>query len=167
MDQLALGLIIALVPLILAGLSYVTFMQPRLARKAIAILIALDVIYFASVYSAEMGARQGYTKSLEAVVADSVMVYNPMEEWSTAKMDSVKIYLDIRSRLNSQLYDTILYEHQQDMEYTSTVRLYCYIALAIFIVFFILSYLFETMKLGDNLNTKTRSGDHKKLNDRF
>src|SRR5687767_2919016 len=127
MDQLALGLIIALVPLILGGLSYATFVQPRLTRKAIIILIALDITYFAGVYSAEMGANQGYTKSLQAIAADSIMVYNPLEEWSTAKLDSIRIYMDIRNSVNSQLYDNILYEQQKDMAYTKSIRLYCYI----------------------------------------
>jgi hypothetical protein len=166
MDQLALGLIIALVPLILAGLSYATFMQPKMARKALVILIVLDVIYFSGVYSAELGARQGYTKSLQAVAGDTIMVYNPLEEWSTGRMDSLKVYMNIRNNVNSQVYDNIIYEKDKDLAYTQSIRLYCYISFAIFIVFFILSYLFETMKLSEKLTTTTKK-DVSRFNDRF
>jgi hypothetical protein len=167
MDQLALGLIIALVPLILAGLSIATFLQPKMARKALVVLIVLDVIYFSGVYSAELGARQGYSKSLEAIQADTVMVYNPLEEWSTGRMDSIKVYMDVRNTVNSQVYDNILYEKEKDLAYTQSIRLYCYISLAIFIVFFILSYLFETMKMSEKLNAKTTSKDVSRFNERL
>lgn len=157
MDQLALGLIIALVPLILAGLSYVTFIQPRLARKALMVLIILDIIYFAGVYSAELGARQGYEKSLQALASDTMMVYNPLENWSTSRLDSLKIYLDVRSTTNNLTYDNIVFERDNDLAYTQTIRVYCYVSFAVFILFYILSYLFETMKLGNKLHSKTRA----------
>ena len=147
MDQLALGLIIALVPLIFTGLAYATFVQPQLSRKVLLILIVFDIIYFSGVYSAEFGVKQGYTKALDAIAADTTVVYNPLENWSTARIDSLRIYMDIRNNLSSQAYDVILYEKERDLEQTKTIRNYCYIAFGILILFYLLSFLFETMKL--------------------
>lgn len=156
MDQLALGLLIALVPLVLAGLSLITFMHPKMARKALAVLIVLDIIYFSAIYSAELGTRQGYEKSLQVIAGDSIMVYNPLEDWSPARIDSLRIYMDIRSDVNRQLSDNILYEQEKDIAYTESIRLYCYISFAVFIIFYILSYLFETLKLSQKLDLKSR-----------
>lgn len=163
MDQLALGLIIALVPLILAGLAYATFVQPQLARKVLVILIIFDIIYFSGVYSAEFGAKQGYTKSLEAIAADTTVVYNPLEDWSAAKIDSLRIYMDVRGSLNNQVYDNIFYQQEADMLQTKNIRTYCYVAFGIFILFYLLSFLFETMNLSRKLNTKPKNISPPKL----
>lgn len=159
MDQLALGLIIALVPLILAGLSIATFMQPRITRKALVVLIILNIIYFFGVYTAEMGAKQGYTKSLAVISSDTITAYSATDSWTQAKMDSIKIYMEMRNSVNSEAYQNIVNQQQADLKYTENIRLYCYISLAVFIVFLILSYLFETMKLGEKLNAKANTFD--------